>query len=198
MRRFSENRVEAPVTLRRILATIAFLTAALFLSSEKVSSQTTGSDELVAEMAAQQKLISIFGRLDYQIRQHFLLEANAILSTYGDWNSISRLGNNASVFRDSKADFEHEIIIIRRDIGRNSAITEGEMQTFDGAIEIYEGLIEAGDQIAKALDDGRVNDANQIYFEIARPNYLLAHGTMYTLIVTTERRVAAMARTRRN
>ncbi len=198
MKCFLENSVAAAAGLRRVLGIIAFLIAALFLSAEKVRSQTTVGDDLVVEMAEQQKLISTFRTLDYRIREHFLLEANAILSTYGGWNSVDRLGNDAYRLRDSTAEFERQAVVIKRDVGRSKAINEEELQRFNDALESYSELIKTGDQIAKAIDDGRVGDANQIYFEIARPNYMQVHGTLYTLITTAERRVAALARAARN
>ncbi|MFZ1727051.1 MAG: hypothetical protein WBO29_13145 [Albidovulum sp.] len=199
MRGFFANVVTATVSLSRIIGTIAILTAAIFAAPEKANSQTNACKELVVEIAAQQQLIGIFGRLEYEIRGHFLLEANAILSTYGGWDSVDRLScDDACKFRTKIDEYKSEIIGVRRNIGRNTAVTDEELQSFDGAVEVYQGLIETGDQIAKALEDGRVDDANQIYFEIARPNYLQVHGTMYTLIATAERRVAAMARTQCN
>jgi hypothetical protein len=173
--------------------------AALLISAEKVDSQTAKRDELVLEMAEQQRMIGIFRALDYQIWEHFLLEANAILSTYGGWDSVNRLStNNADKFRDSTSDFQQQAFAIRRDIERNSAISDDELLRLNGVIDSYLGLIEIGDQIAAAIDDGRVDDANQIYFETARPGYLRVHGDLYTLITTAERRVADLARNRSN
>ncbi len=161
----------------------------------KVSGQTIACKELVADMAAQQKMIGIFRTLDYHIRQHFSIEANAILSTYGGWNTKEGWASNATQFRSSKPDFEQQALAIRRDIGRSKVISEEELQRLSSAVDSFLGLIETGDQIVKEIDAGRVDNANQIYFETARPNYVQVHGDLYTLIVTAERRVASMART---
>ena len=180
----------------RTVRTFAALTAALYMAAENANSQTKACSDLVAEMAAQTQLISIYERLEYEIRGHFLLEANAILSTYGGWDSVNRLSvNNAGKFRTSKDDYERVLLGIKRDIGRNKVVTEDELHNFDDAVAVYTSLIETGDQISTALLDGKVNDANQLYYAVARPNYLQVHGTLYTLISSAEKRVAAMART---
>lgn len=193
---FSEHAFAAPVGFSRLFATIAFLAVGISMAPAGVRGQTTACKELVADMAAQQKMIGIFRTLDYEIRTHFLIVANAILSTYGGWNSKpDSWGNDAGKLRDSKGSFELRAVVIRRDMSRSDAISEDESQRLNSAIDNFLGLIETGDQIAKEIDDGRVDDANQIYFETARPNYMQVHGTLYTLIITAERRVASMART---
>lgn len=199
MRRCSQSSVPAVTSLARTFGAVAFMVAALFMTPETARAQTTVDGDLVAQMAEQQKLISVFRTHDYQIREHFLIVANAILSTYGGWDSIDRLNcDNACKLRLSQTDFEHQVFLVRRDIGRSTAITEEELDGITQAIEAYEDLIQTGARIAEALDDGRVDDANQIYFEIARPAYIQVHGTMYTLIIKAERRVAALARSQRN
>ena len=194
----SRNVFARPRLSGHVFGALAFLTIALLVSAGKVESQTAERNELVLEMAEQQRMISIFRTLNYQIREHFLLEANALLSTYGGWNSIDRLGNNAYKFRDDSAKFQQQALAIRRDIGRNSDINDDELRRFNATIDAYLDLIETGNQIAAAIDDGRVDDANQIYFETARPGYLNVHGSLYTLIVTAERRVADLARDESN
>lgn len=147
-------------------------------------------------MAAQQKMIGTFRALDYEIRTHFLIVANAILSDYGGWNSKPEVwGNDAGKLRDSRGSFELRAVVIRRDIGRSSAISEEESQRLNRDIDSFLELIETGSQIAKEVIEGRVDEANQIYFETARPDYMQVHGDLYTLIITAERRVASMART---
>ena len=195
MRRFSEHAFAAPVGYSRLFAAIAFLAVGISMAPEEVRGQTTACNELVADMAAQQKMIGIFRTLDYNIRNHFLIVANAILSTYGGWNTKEGWASNAAQLGSSTAEFEQQAFVIRRDIGRDNAVSEEELQRLNSAIDSFLGLIETGDQIAKEIYDGRVDDANQIYFETARPNYMQVHGTLYTLIITAERRVASMART---
>ena len=80
MRRISEQAFAVPVRFCRLFAAIAFLAVGISMAPEKVRGQTIACKDLVADMAAQQKMIGIFRTLDYHIRQHFLIEANAILS----------------------------------------------------------------------------------------------------------------------
>jgi hypothetical protein len=195
MRRIPIYACEAPGRFSRLFAVITIFAAGISVAPEEVRGQTPTCREAVADMVAQQKMIGILRSLDYQIREHFLLEANAILSTYGGWNSIER-GNdatNATKFRDSTDTFLEQVAGIKRDIGRNSAIGRDELQRFNSSLDDFLVLIETGDQIAKAIDAGKVNEANQIYFESARPKYLQVHGDLYTLITTAERRVASLA-----
>lgn len=195
MRRFSEHAFAGPVGFGRLFAAIAFLAVGISMAPEEVRGQTTACKALVADMAAQQKMIGTFRTFDYQIREHFLIVANAILSTYGGWNTKEGWASNATQLRLSTADFEQQAFVIRRDIGRDKAISEEELQRLNSVIDSFLGLIETGDQISRVIGAGRVDDANQIYFETARPNYVQVHGDLYTLIVTAERRVASMART---
>jgi hypothetical protein len=181
------------------IITMAFLIAGLFVTPVKARSQTTSGEDLVIQMAEQQKIISIFNALDYQVREHFLLVANAMLSTYGGWNSIDRLNaDNVSKLRDSKTDFEQQVIELRRNIGRLSAITADELQAVNEAIVIYESLIETGARIAELSDEGNADGANQVYFTNARLDYMRTHRILYTLITAAERRVATMARAPHN
>jgi hypothetical protein len=191
MRGISAGALAPPAAFGRVFAVLA---GGIPMAPEKASGQTTACNELVADMAAQQKMIGTFRTLDYQIREHFLKVANAILSTYGGWNTIGAWGSPAGKLRDSKADFEQQASGIRRDIGYNNAISEEELQRLNSAIDSFLVLIETGSQISREIDAGRVGDANHIYFETARPNYLQVHGELYTLITAAERRVAAMAR----
>ena len=195
MRRFSEHAFAGPVGFGRLFAAIAFLALGISMAPEEVRGQTTACKELVADMAAQQKMIGTFRDLDYQIRQHFLIVANAILSTYGGWNTIEGWGTTAGKLRDSRGEFDQQIAVYRRVVGRDTAISEEELERLNDAIDAFAGLIETGDQIAKEIYDGTVDEANQIYYETARPDYLQVHGALYTLIITAEKRVASMART---
>lgn len=195
MKRFSEHAFEMPVGLNRLFAAVAFVAVGISMTPEEAKGQTTACNELVADMAAQQKMIGIFRTLDYQIREHFLNVANAIMSTYGGWNTWEGWGSNADKLRDSTPDFERQVLVVRRDIGRNHAIREEELQRLNSALDSFLGLIETGDQIAREIDAGRVDDANQIYYETARPSYIQVHANLYTLIITAERRVASMAKT---
>ncbi len=195
MSRFSEYAFAVPMLVNRLSAAIVFLAVSISLVPAEVRSETTTCHELVGDMAAQQKMIGTFRTLDYQIREHFLIVANAILSTYGGWNTKEGWSSNAAQLGDSAGEYEKDALVIRRDIDRAKAISEEELQRLNGVIDSFVGLIKTGDQIANEISDGRVNDANQVYFETARPSYLHAHGELYTLITTAQRRVASMART---
>ncbi|MFN0116578.1 MAG: hypothetical protein ACKVPY_18055, partial [Paracoccaceae bacterium] len=69
-----------------------------------------------------------------------------------------------------------------------------DLQRLNGTIDRYLGLIETGELIAREIEEGRIDDANQLYFTSARPDYKLSHGDLYTLVIAAERRVASMAR----
>jgi hypothetical protein len=195
MEQVSERAFEAIFRLGRFLAVVTFLAVGISIVPTKVSSQTISCKELVAELAAQQKLIGIFRTIDFNIRQHFVLEADAFLSTYGGWNTLENWGSNAGKFRASKPDFDQQVFVLKRDISRSKAIGEEESKRFNSALDTFVGLIETGDRISSEIDAGRLDEANQIYFETARPNYIQVYGELYTLITNAERRVAVMART---
>lgn len=196
MRSCSLSHMTEPlVRLRRLFFVLAVAAGTISVTPNKASAQPAACIDLVISMAEQQKMISNFRALDYHIRQHFLLEANAILSTYGDWNTIEGWGSVAGKFRTSTSDFEAQALIITKDIARSKAITDDEMRNFNGAIDGFYRLIKVGEQIAQEVSAGRVDEANRLYFDLARPDYIQVHGTLYTLMVTAERRVASVART---
>lgn len=180
----------------RLLAATAFLAIGISMTPEEGRGQTIACEDLVADMAAQQHMIGIFKKFDDDTRNHFLIVANAILSTYGGWNSKGEgWATNASNLQASTGNFELQAAVIRRDIGRSIAITEEELQRLNSSIDRFLELVALGDKIAVEIDGGRVDEANQIYFEAARTNYVSIHGDLYTLIIAAERRVASMART---
>ena len=188
-------------SIRLMLRALALIGVCILLVPEKGYSQTVTGEDVIAEMAQQQKMITIFRSLEREVRNHYMAEMNAILSRYGGWNSIERLsgdGGDAYRFRESSDDFRLGIVNIRRDIGRVREVSEEQLQDFNNAIGIFEQLIDDGIRISEALDDGRVDDANQYYFEVARIKYLEIDRALYTLIVTAERNVADLARSQRN
>lgn len=196
MKRSPRNVSTARVQVKPAFAVIGFLAVSISLAPLEVRGQTIACSEVVADMAAQQKMIGIFRTLDYEIRTQFLIVANALLSTYGGWNSKPEAwGNDTGKLRDSKDSLELQAFGIRRDISHSSAVSEEELQRLNSAVDSFEELIETGNQIASTIIDGRVDEANQIYFETARQNYAQVHGDLYTMIVTAERRVASMAKT---
>lgn len=195
MTRISERANAASVGFGRLSVAIAFLAVGVSMAPERVSGQTTACSELIADMAAQQKMIGTFRTLDYQVREHFLIVANAILSTYGGWNSKANWATNAGQLKDSAIEFEAEVSAIRRDIGRDTAISAEEARRLNGSIDDFLELIEAGDQISSEIEAGRVDDANLTYFDTARTKYTDVHRELYTLIRTAEKRVVSMAQT---
>lgn len=194
MHGFLGSCLPVPVGPGRSIAAIVILACGLAFASEDAKAQTVSCDALIADIAAQQKMIGIFGTLDYHIRQHFLFEANAILSSYGGWNTIEGWGTTAGKLRDSTTDFEQQASTIRREIGRSKVASAEELKLLNDAVDSYESLIETGVQIAAEIYAGRTDEANQIYYKTARPNYIQVHGTLYTLISTAQKRVASMTR----
>ena len=147
-------------------------------------------------MAAQQKMIGIFRMLDYKIRTHFLIVANALLSDYGGWNSKPESwGNDAGKLRDSKGSLELQVVVVRREMSRSAAMSEEETHRLSSDVDLFVKLIETGNRIAFEIITGRIGEANRIYFETARIDYMEAHGDLYTLIATAEKRVASMVTT---
>jgi hypothetical protein len=100
MRRSSELAFAALVGFGRLFAIIAFLAVGISMVPKEVRGQTPTCKELVADMAAQQKMIGIFITLDYDLREHFLVVANAILSTYGGWNTKEGWASNAAMLKE--------------------------------------------------------------------------------------------------
>ncbi|MFN0114899.1 MAG: hypothetical protein ACKVPY_09505, partial [Paracoccaceae bacterium] len=129
MTHFSRLSPAGPVGFLGLSASIAFLAAGISLAPGNVRSQTADCREIIADMAAQQKMIGIFRALDFEVRNHFLIVASAMLSTYGEWNSKpENWATDTGVLRGSTEEFELEVIHIRRDIGRSKAISEEDLQ----------------------------------------------------------------------
>lgn len=194
MTRKSEMAFWAPIGFGRLSVAIAFLAVSISMAPEKVAGQTRTCSELIVDMAAQQKMISTFRTLDYQVREHFLIVANAIFSTYGGWSTKPGWATNAGQLMGSTGDFEEQAIDMRREIGRDKAMTAEEAERMNGAVDDFLVLIETGAKISEQIAAGGVDDANLTYFDTARTKYLDVHRELYTLIKAAEKRVASISR----
>lgn len=191
----AEQTHPAPVGFSRFSAAVAVLAVCISMTPERVSGQIISCDQLLADMVLQQKTIATFEKLDYQVREHFLIVANAILSTYGGWSSKANWATNVGQLAGSTGDFEGQALAIRREIDRDTAVSEEEARRLNGAVDVFQELIEAGAQIAREIEAGGVDDANLTYFDTSRMKYTEVHRELYTLIRAADKRVATMART---